>query len=118
MGRGGARRLHAHLIVRVGRLANAGRPGCYRAQARWLEQLVRAAVTPEAGPLAVLLDGKVLIPKTCEPHWAIGCLFMAGARGPLEVTEAAGSVRVVDLERETLRLIAAEDAKKRRNGSS
>lgn len=62
---------------------------------------------------AVLLDGKVLIPKTSEPHWAIGCLFMAGARGPIEVTEADGSVRVVDLERETLRLIAAEDAKKR-----
>lgn len=54
----------------------------------------------------MLLYSKVLIPKTCEPHWEIGCLFMAGARGPLEVTETDGSVRVVDLEKETLRLIA------------
>lgn len=74
---------------------------------------IRSIPTPrKPDRCAVLLDGKVLIPKTCEPHWAIGCLFMAGARGPIEVTEADGSVRVVDLERETLRLINEEDAKK------
>lgn len=77
----------------------------------------RLAIRPIPSPrrpdrCCVLLDGQVLIPKTDEPHWVIGCLFMAGARGPLEVTEADGSVRVVDLERETLRLITAGDVKK------
>ena len=63
----------------------------------------------------VLLDGKVFIPKTTKPEWAVGGLFMQGMRG--ELIEQGGKVRTVDIEAEVDRL-CTEKLKSRSRGVS